>query len=52
VHFWGPVANWGLVVAAMLDMRKPPEFISLNMTSGERGGARRGARGVCGPHRR
>jgi hypothetical protein len=32
VHFWGPFANWGLVVAAMLDMRKGPETISPGMT--------------------
>lgn len=33
VHFWGPAANWGLIIAAMLDMNKPPEMISTNMTS-------------------
>jgi len=32
-HFWGPVANWGFVVAAMADMKKPPQHISINMTS-------------------
>ena len=32
VHFWGPVANWGLVLAAMLDSNKPPEQISTRMT--------------------
>ncbi|ETP51226.1 hypothetical protein F442_03602 [Phytophthora nicotianae P10297] len=32
-HFWGPVANWGFVVAAMADMRKPADVISINMTS-------------------
>ena len=31
-HFWGPVANWGLVLAGLLDMKKPAEAISLNMT--------------------
>ena len=24
-HFWGPVANWGIVGAAMLDYNKPVE---------------------------
>ncbi|GAB2289405.1 pyruvate transporter mpc1 [Dionaea muscipula] len=32
-HFWGPVANWGFVVAGLMDMNKPPELISGNMTS-------------------
>eukprot|EP00299_Pterocystis_sp_00344_P018256 c9120_g1_i1.p1 GENE.c9120_g1_i1~~c9120_g1_i1.p1 ORF type:complete len:268 (-),score=37.89 c9120_g1_i1:85-843(-) len=33
-HFWGPVANWGLVVAAAYDATmKGPEVISLPMTS-------------------
>ena len=32
VHFWGPVANWGFVLAAFLDSDKPPEQISRNMT--------------------
>uniref|UniRef100_A0A6M2F7T7 Mitochondrial pyruvate carrier n=1 Tax=Populus davidiana TaxID=266767 RepID=A0A6M2F7T7_9ROSI len=31
-HFWGPVANWGFVVAGLVDMKKPPEMISGNMT--------------------
>ncbi|CCI41107.1 hypothetical protein ABG067_003005 [Albugo candida] len=31
-HFWGPVANWGFVLAAIMDMKKPPEMISVNMT--------------------
>ena len=31
-HFWGPAFNWGFVIAAMLDMSKPPEKISRNMT--------------------
>ena len=31
-HFWGPVANWGIVGAAMLDYNKPAERISKNMT--------------------
>ena len=25
VHFWGPTANWALVIAAMLDAGKPAE---------------------------
>ncbi|XP_061952468.1 mitochondrial pyruvate carrier 1 isoform X1 [Populus nigra] len=31
-HFWGPVANWGLVTAGLVDIKKPPEMISGNMT--------------------
>ena len=31
--FWGPVANWGLVVAGMLDSQKPADQISITMTS-------------------
>ena len=33
-HFWGPVANWGLPIAAIADMKKSPEFISGKMTIG------------------
>eukprot|EP01086_Lenisia_limosa_P007250 TRINITY_DN2678_c0_g1_i1.p1 TRINITY_DN2678_c0_g1~~TRINITY_DN2678_c0_g1_i1.p1 ORF type:complete len:117 (-),score=22.69 TRINITY_DN2678_c0_g1_i1:46-396(-) len=32
-HFWGPVANWGIPIAAMFDMRKDPEMISGPMTT-------------------
>ncbi|KAK4365500.1 hypothetical protein RND71_016858 [Anisodus tanguticus] len=32
-HFWGPVANWGFVIAGLVDTQKPPEMISSNMTS-------------------
>ena len=32
VHFWGPMANWGLVIAAINDFSKPVEQISPNMT--------------------
>ncbi|KAK6328478.1 hypothetical protein J4Q44_G00004560 [Coregonus suidteri] len=31
-HFWGPVANWGLPIAAISDMKKSPEIISGRMT--------------------
>ncbi|KAI8543935.1 hypothetical protein RHMOL_Rhmol08G0256200 [Rhododendron molle] len=31
-HFWGPIANWGFVIAGLVDMKKPPEMISGNMT--------------------
>ncbi|PKC15410.1 UPF0041-domain-containing protein [Rhizophagus irregularis] len=31
-HFWGPVANWGLPLAAIADSRKDPEIISPKMT--------------------
>ena len=32
VHAWGPLANWGIVLAAIADMSKPAENISFNMT--------------------
>lgn len=32
-HFWGPVANWGLPIAAISDVRKNPEYISGKMTT-------------------
>ncbi|KAB0405988.1 hypothetical protein E2I00_014598 [Balaenoptera physalus] len=32
-HFWGPVANWGLPLAAFKDMRAPPDIISGRMTT-------------------
>ncbi|KAF9276667.1 hypothetical protein BGZ88_001584 [Linnemannia elongata] len=32
LHFWGPVANWGLPLAAIADIKKDPEMISGNMT--------------------
>ncbi|KAE8601922.1 hypothetical protein XENTR_v10013833 [Xenopus tropicalis] len=31
-HFWGPVANWGLPIAAINDMNKSPDIISGRMT--------------------
>ncbi|CAF4899423.1 mitochondrial pyruvate carrier 1 [Pieris napi] len=31
-HFWGPVANWGIPLAAIADTRKDPRFISGKMT--------------------
>ncbi|KAL2465461.1 Mitochondrial pyruvate carrier 1 [Abeliophyllum distichum] len=31
--FGGPVANWGFVIAGLVDMQKPPEIISGNMTA-------------------
>ncbi|KAH7104785.1 UPF0041-domain-containing protein [Auriculariales sp. MPI-PUGE-AT-0066] len=31
-HFWGPVANWGLPVAAIHDMGKDEDLISGTMT--------------------
>ncbi|KAK1608254.1 hypothetical protein QYE76_031927 [Lolium multiflorum] len=33
-HFWGPVSNWGFILAGMADMNKPPELISGSMTAG------------------
>jgi len=32
-HFWGPVANWGLPLAAITDLGKDEEMISGTMTS-------------------
>ncbi|KAI3656791.1 hypothetical protein MP638_004168, partial [Amoeboaphelidium occidentale] len=32
-HFWGPVANWGLPLAAYYDLYKSPEYISGKMTT-------------------
>ncbi|XP_019629106.1 PREDICTED: mitochondrial pyruvate carrier 1-like [Branchiostoma belcheri] len=31
-HFWGPVANWGIPLAAIGDMKKSPDIISGKMT--------------------
>ncbi|KAI9262767.1 hypothetical protein BY458DRAFT_514941 [Sporodiniella umbellata] len=31
-HFWGPVVNWGLPIAAIADIQKDPSLISGNMT--------------------
>ncbi|PFH37253.1 brain protein 44 family protein [Besnoitia besnoiti] len=31
-HFWGPVVNWGFVIAGLSDMQKSPEVISERMT--------------------
>lgn len=33
-HFWGPVANWGIPIAALADIRKDPRIISGKMTLG------------------
>ncbi|KAI0651889.1 UPF0041-domain-containing protein [Trametes meyenii] len=32
-HFWGPVANWGLPLAALADLRKDEDVISGAMTT-------------------
>ena len=32
IHFWGPLANWGFVVAGIMDMNKPMELVSERMT--------------------
>jgi len=32
-HFWGPVANWGLPLAAIADAKDNPEKISGKMTT-------------------
>ena len=32
-HFWGPAANWGLVLAGILDSNKPVDKISMKMTT-------------------
>ncbi|CAO3617788.1 pyruvate transporter mpc1 [Mucor bainieri] len=31
-HFWGPVVNWGIPIAAIADTQKDPSLISGNMT--------------------
>ncbi|WFD47192.1 Pyrimidine nucleotide transporter, mitochondrial [Malassezia furfur] len=31
-HFWGPVANWTLPIAALSDLKKDPALISPTMT--------------------
>lgn len=31
-HFWGPIANWGIPLAAIADIRKDPKYISGKMT--------------------
>lgn len=31
-HFWGPVANWGIPLAAIADVKKDPQIISGKMT--------------------
>lgn len=33
IHFWGPLANWGFVVAGIIDMNKPMERVSEQMTA-------------------
>ena len=33
-HFWGPVANWGIPIAALADINKDPSMISGKMTLG------------------
>lgn len=32
-HFWGPVANWGIPIACLADIRKDPKIISGTMTT-------------------
>uniref|UniRef100_A0A0R3S376 Mitochondrial pyruvate carrier n=1 Tax=Elaeophora elaphi TaxID=1147741 RepID=A0A0R3S376_9BILA len=32
-HFWGPVANWGIPIAALADLKKNPDLISGPMTT-------------------
>ncbi|KAG0584791.1 hypothetical protein M758_3G236000 [Ceratodon purpureus] len=32
IHFWGPIANFGFVLAGLVDIQKPPEMISGRMT--------------------
>lgn len=33
-HFWGPVANWGIPIAAIADIQRDPKYISGKMTLG------------------
>ena len=32
VQFWGPAANWGIVLAGILDANKPIDMVSERMT--------------------
>ncbi|KAL0490314.1 mitochondrial pyruvate carrier 1 [Acrasis kona] len=32
-HFWGPAANWGIVLAGLSDINRPKEKISLSMST-------------------
>ncbi|XP_046738044.1 mitochondrial pyruvate carrier 1 [Diprion similis] len=31
-HFWGPIANWLIPIAAIADIQRDPKFISGKMT--------------------
>ncbi|XP_017885346.1 mitochondrial pyruvate carrier 1 [Ceratina calcarata] len=31
-HFWGPIANWGIPIAAIADTQRDPKYISGKMT--------------------
>ncbi|CAK9821174.1 Mitochondrial pyruvate carrier 1 [Anthophora plagiata] len=31
-HFWGPIANWGIPIAAIADIQRDPKYISGKMT--------------------
>lgn len=31
-HFWGPVSNFGIPLAAVMDLKKEPDLISGPMT--------------------
>ena len=33
VHFWGPTANWGFVIAGLMDANKPADKINARMTA-------------------
>ena len=33
IHFWGPAANWGFVLAGICDLNKPVQKISEKMTA-------------------
>ncbi|CAB4378481.1 mitochondrion protein [Rhizophagus irregularis] len=30
VHFWAPVMKWGLVIAGLSDLKRPPESLSVS----------------------
>ncbi|XP_051156791.1 mitochondrial pyruvate carrier 1 [Leptopilina boulardi] len=32
-HFWGPMANWGIPIAAIADIQRDPKYISGKMTT-------------------
>ncbi len=35
IHFWAPAMKWGLVIAGLADINRPPEKISVSQTLGK-----------------